>query len=549
MMYEKNQFASLESAVLPASLSQITDRWSETMWLPDTDRGKTMSIFDGRNLSMMMDLYEMTMSNGYFLEAHRDDMATFDVFFRRIPDNGGYAIFAGLEQIVDFIEHMRFDEADIEYLRSLKMFDDRFLDYLSNYRFTGDVDAFDEGTIMYPNEPVVTVTAPMIDAQLVETAILAQFNHQSLIATKARRIVRAAQGRAVSDFGARRAHNMDAAVYGARAAYIGGVVGTATVLSGQMFGIPVSGTMAHSWVMYHDSEFEAFRKYAEIYPDDTVLLIDTYDVLRSGTPNAIRCAREVLEPMGKRLKGVRLDSGDLAYLTKEVRRMLDDAGLQDCRIIASNSLDEYSITSIIDQGARIDSFGVGERLITAKSDPVLGAVYKIAAVRKDGVSRPTIKVSEAVEKITNPGRKKVYRVYDGTGHAVCDLITLEDEEVDLTKPYRAVDPVKPWKEIYLVDCTARELLHPVIRNGRRVSPTRDLKEIRDYVDRQLREEIWQEEQRFENPHVHHMDMSPAYYEFKMDLLRKADESSERCRRPRVGIRIESPGREPSPDGL
>ena len=548
-MYEKNQFASLESAVPSARLSHITDGWSETMWLPDTDRGKTMSIFDGRNLSMMMDLYEMTMSNGYFLEAHRDDMATFDVFFRRIPDNGGYAIFAGLEQIVDFIEHMRFDEADIEYLRSLKMFDDRFLDYLSNYRFTGDVDAFDEGTIMYPNEPVVTVTAPMIDAQLVETAILAQFNHQSLIATKARRIVRAAQGRTVSDFGARRAHNMDAAVYGARAAYIGGVVGTATVLSGQMFGIPVSGTMAHSWVMYHDSEFEAFRKYAEIYPDDTVLLIDTYDVLRSGTPNAIRCAREVLEPMGKRLKGVRLDSGDLAYLTKEVRRMLDDAGLQDCRIIASNSLDEYSITSIIDQGARIDSFGVGERLITAKSDPVLGAVYKIAAVRKDGVSRPTIKVSEAVEKITNPGRKKVYRVYDGTGHAVCDLITLEDEEVDLTKPYRAVDPVKPWKEIYLVDCTARELLHPVIRNGRRVSPTRDLKEIRDYVDRQLREEIWQEEQRFENPHVHHMDMSTAYYEFKMDLLRKADESSDRCRRPRVGMRIESPGRDTSPDGL
>ncbi len=548
-MYEKNQFASLESAVPPTRLSHITDEWSDTMWLPDTDRGKKMSIFDGRNLSMMMDLYEMTMSNGYFLEAHRDDMATFDVFFRRIPDSGGYAIFAGLEQIVDFIEHMRFDEADIEYLRSLKMFDDRFLDYLSNYRFTGDVDAFDEGTIMYPNEPVVTVTAPMIDAQLVETAILAQFNHQSLIATKARRIVRAAQGRAVSDFGARRAHNMDAAVYGARAAYIGGVVGTATVLSGQMFGIPVSGTMAHSWVMYHDSEFEAFRKYAEIYPDDTVLLIDTYDVLRSGTPNAIRCAREVLEPMGKRLKGVRLDSGDLAYLTKEVRRMLDDAGLQDCRIIASNSLDEYSITSIIDQGARIDSFGVGERLITAKSDPVLGAVYKIAAVRKDGVSRPTIKVSEAVEKITNPGRKKVYRVYDGTGHAVCDLITLEDEEVDLTKPYRAVDPVKPWKEIYLVDCTARELLHPVIRNGRRVSPTRDLKEIRDYVDRQLREEIWQEEQRFENPHVHHMDMSPAYYEFKMDLLRKADESSDRCRHPRVGMRIESPGRDTSPDGL
>ena len=455
-----------------------------------------MSIFDERNLSMMMDLYEMTMSNGYFLEAHEDDLATFDVFFRNIPDKGGYAIFAGLEQIVDFIEHMRFDDKDIEYLRSLNMFDDRFLEYLRDYRFTGDVDAFDEGTVMYPNEPVITVTAPMIDAQLVETAILAQFNHQSLIATKTRRIVRAAQGRAVSDFGARRAHNMDAAVYGARAAYIGGVVGTATVLSGQMFDIPVSGTMAHSWVMYHDSEFEAFRN------------------------------KEVLEPLGKRLKGVRLDSGDLAYLTKEVRRMLDEADMEDCRIIASNSLDEYSITSLIDQGARIDSFGVGERLITAKSDPVLGGVYKIAAIRKDGVCRPTIKVSEAVEKITNPGRKKVYRVYDGTGHAVCDLITLEDETVDLSKPYRAVDPVKPWKEIYLVDCTSKELLHPVIRNGRRVSPPRDLKDIREYVDRQLRDEIWEEEQRFENPHVHHMDMSPAYYEFKMDLLRKADELSD-----------------------
>lgn len=482
-----------------------------------------MSMFDERNLSMMMDLYEMTMSNGYLHEACGHDRATFDVFFRKVPDNGGYAIFAGLEQVVDFIEHMHFEDEDIEYFRSLGMFDERFLEYLRTYRFKGDVYAMDEGTIIYPNEPIITVTAPMIDAQLAETAILALVNHQSLIATKARRIVRAAQGRAVSDFGARRAHNMDAAVYGARAAYIGGVVGTATVLAGQMFGIPVSGTMAHSWVMYFDSEYEAFRKYAEIYPDDTVLLIDTYDVLRSGTPNAIRCAKEILEPMGKRLKGVRLDSGDLAYLTKEVRRMLDAAGLEDCRIIASNSLDEYSITSIIDQGAKIDAFGVGERLITAKSDPVFGAVYKIAAIEKRGVVRPTIKVSEAVEKITNPGRKKVYRVYDTTGHAVCDLIALEGETVDLSEPYRVVDPVKPWKDIRLVNCTCRELLRPVIRDGRRVAEPRDLKEIREYVDRQLREEIWQEEQRFENPHIHHMDMSPTYYEFKMDLLRKADD--------------------------
>ena len=485
-----------------------------------------MSIFDERNLSMMMDLYEMTMSNGYHKEACGHDRATFDVFFRKVPDNGGYAIFAGLEQVVDFIEHMHFDEPDIEYFRSLGMFDEDFLEYLRTYRFKGDVWAMEEGTVIYPNEPIMTVTAPMIDAQMAETAILAQVNHQSLIATKARRIVRAAQGRAVSDFGARRAHNMDAAVYGARAAYIGGVVGTATVLAGQMFGIPVSGTMAHSWVMYFDSEYEAFRKYAEIYPDDTVLLIDTYDALRSGAPNAIRCAKEVLEPMGKRLKGVRLDSGDLAYLTKRIREMLDEAGLEDCRIIASNSLDEYSITSIIDQGAKIDSFGVGERLITAKSDPVFGAVYKIAAIEKDGIVRPTIKVSESVEKITNPGRKKVYRVYDGTGHAVCDLITLEDETVDLSQPFRVVDPVKPWKDTVLRDCTARELLHPVIRDGRRVLPPKSLTEIRDYVDRQLRDEIWEGEQRFENPHVHYMDMTPAYYDFKMDLLRKTDDFSD-----------------------
>lgn len=473
-----------------------------------------------------MDLYEMTMSNGYFLEGNLEDRATFDVFFRKIPDNGGFAIFAGLEQVVDFIEHMRFEESDIEYFRSLGMFDDGFLEYLRDFRFKGDISAFDEGTVIYPNEPILTVTAPMIDAQLAETAILAQINHQSLITTKTRRIVKAAQGRAVSDFGARRAHNMDAAVYGARAAYIGGAAGTATVLAGQMFGLPVSGTMAHSWVMYHESEFEAFRRYAEIYPDDTVLLIDTYDVLRSGTPNAIRCAKEVLEPRGKRLKGVRLDSGDLAYLTKEVRRMLDDASLEDCRIIASNSLDEYSISSIIEQGGRIDAFGVGERLITARSDPVFGAVYKVSAIERDGRTIPTIKISEAIEKITNPGRKSVYRAYDSSGHAICDIIAHEEEIIDSSKPLRVVDPSKPWKEIILYDFTVRQLLKPVIVNGRRVSPERSLDDIRNYVSHQLENEIWPEEQRFENPHVHHMDMTPSYYEFKMELLRRAGNSPE-----------------------
>ncbi len=359
-----------------------------------------------------MDLYELTMANGYYIEGGKGDVVTFDVFFRRVPDNGGYAIFAGLEQIIDYIENLHFNEGDIEYLRSLRQFDEHFLEYLRGYRFQGDVSAFQEGTVMFPGEPVICVTASMVDAQLVETAILAQYNHQSLIATKTSRIVRAAKGRPVSDFGARRAHNMDAAVYGARAAYIGGAVGSATVLAGQMFGIPVSGTMAHSWVMFHESEYNAFEQYARTYPDGALLLIDTYDVLNSGLPNAIRCAKEVLEPMGKRLLGVRIDSGDLAYLTKEVRKRLDEAGLNDCKIVASNSLDEYSITSILDQGGCIDSFGVGERLITSRSDPVFAGVYKISAVERDGKVIPKIKVSETVEKITNPGRKAVYRIYD-----------------------------------------------------------------------------------------------------------------------------------------
>lgn len=482
---------------------------------------------DRRNLSMVMDLYELTMSNGYFLESRHGDLATFDVFFRKVPDNGGYAVFAGLEQIVEYIEGMHFEDDDIEYLGSLGLFDERFLEFLRGYRFRGDVWAFDEGTVIFPGEPVIKVTAPLIDAQMAETAILAQFNHQSLIATKASRIVRAARGRAVSDFGARRAHNMDAAVYGARAAYIGGAVGSATVLAGKYFGIPISGTMAHSWVMYHDSEFEAFEEYARIYPDETVLLIDTYDVLRSGTPNAIRCAKEVLEPMGRRLKGVRLDSGDLAYLTKEVRRMLDDADLGDCRIIASNSLDEYSIASIIDQGGCIDSFGVGERLITSKSDPVFGGVYKISAVEKDGVVVPKIKVSEAVDKITNPGRKSVHRIYDRTGHAVADLIAGEDEVVDLSQPYRCVDTLRPWKKVVLTGCTSKPLLRKVISDGRRCCEPKPLEEIRAYVRHQLENEIWEEEQRFENPHIHHMDMSPSYYEQKMDLLRRSQDFERR----------------------
>ena len=477
-----------------------------------------MTQFSTRNISMMMDLYEMTMANGYFAHHDTQPRVIFDIFYRKNPDEGGFAIFAGLEQMLEYIENMHFTAEDIEYFKSLKLFSQEFLDYLKDFHFSGDVYAFPEGTIMYPNEPCVTVVAPLIDAQLVETALLALVNHQSLIATKTSRIVRAAEGRAVSDFGARRAHNMDAAVYGARAAYIAGAVGTATVLAGQKFNIPVSGTMAHSWVMFYRDEFEAFKRYAEVYPDSTVLLVDTYDVIHSGVPAAIRVAHEVLEPMGKRLKGIRIDSGDLAYLSKRVRKMLDEAGLEDCKIVVSNSLDEYTITSILKQGGRIDSFGVGERLITAKSDPVFGAVYKIAAVEKDGKYEPRIKVSETVEKITNPGFKRVYRIYGEEGYAVADLLTGSDEEVDMSQPYRYVDPEKPWKNRFFENCTVKELQQLVIKDGKRTQPPRSLEEIRSYVAEQLEKEIWEEEQRFENPHKHYLDMSPDYYDMKMSLL-------------------------------
>ena len=417
-----------------------------------------MTQFDKRNISMMMDFYEMTMANGYFVSGGENTRVAFDVFYRRNPDSGGFAIFAGLEQVIDYVENMQFSEEDVEYFRSQNIFDEKFLDYLRNFHFHGDIYAFPEGTIMYPNEPFMTIVADLLDAQLVETAILAQVNHQSLIATKARRIVRAAGGRFVSDFGARRAHNMDAATYGARAAFIGGVNGTATVSAGQMFNIPVNGTMAHSWVMYFGDEFEAFKRYAEVYPDSATFLVDTYDVIHSGIPNAIRVAKEVIEPMGKRLKGIRIDSGDLAYLSKKVRKMLDEADLQDCKIVVSNSLDEFTITSLLNQGAAIDSFGVGERLITARSEPVFGAVYKIVAVGdSQGNFTPRIKVSENIEKITNPGLKDVYRIFDEGGKAVADVIALAGESVDLSQPFRYVDPLKPWKNRSFTNFSAKKL--------------------------------------------------------------------------------------------
>ena len=475
------------------------------------------------NVAMVMDLYELTMANGYYLdEESRGTRVAFDVFFRRNPDEGGFSVFAGLEQIVDYLDRLHFEPEDIAYLRSLGQFDERFLRYLEDFRFHGDVFAFPEGSVIYPGEPVITVIADVVEAQIIETEILAQFNHQSLIATKARRIVQAAAGRAVSDFGARRAHGNDAAVFGARACYIGGVAGTATVLAGQRFGIPVSGTMAHSWVMLFGDELSAFRRFAEHYPHNCILLVDTYDVLNSGVPNAIRVFRELREKgIESRSYGIRIDSGDLAYLTKRARAMLDEAGFPDAKIIISNSLDEYTITSILDQGGQVNAFGVGERMITSRSEPVFGGVYKLCAVERGGVWEPRIKVSDTVEKTTNPGLKEVYRIYDEKGIAVADLICLRGEEPDLTKPYRFVDPLRPWKVLYLENCSAKKMQVQVLKDGHRCFEPEPLADIAARLRRQLSDEIWKEEQRFSNPHRHYLDMSPAYYEMKMDLLAKS----------------------------
>ena len=480
------------------------------------------TVYDKRNISMMMDLYELTMANGYFILEQQAKRVAFDVFYRKNPDEGGFAIFAGLEQILEYLEGLHFSEADIEYLRGLGLFGEEFLEYLRAFRFTGDVYAFPEGTVMYPNEPIITVVADLVQAQIIETELLAQVNHQSLVATKANRVVRAAQGRSVSDFGARRAHNNDAAVYGARACYIGGVTGTATVSAGQEFDIPVGGTMAHSWVMFYEDELASFRKFAEVYPDNCILLVDTYDVLHSGVPNAIRVFGEMRDKgIASKNYGIRLDSGDLAYLSREARKMLDEAGFTDAKIVVSNSLDEHTITSILEQGGAIDSFGVGERMITAKSDPVFGAVYKLCAVSNDeGVFEPRIKISETVAKITNPGFKQVYRIYNAEGKAFADLIAGQEgiDEDAVRTGLVVIDPERPWKKRLFRDCTARKLQKQFLRGGVRTEPPASVRDIAAYVRRQLREEIWDEEQRFKNPHLHYIDMTPEYYDMKMALL-------------------------------
>ena len=479
-----------------------------------------MTQFESRNITMMMDLYEMTMAYGYFKENDTEKKVAFDVFYRKNPDGGGFSIFAGLEQVIEYLENMHFEDVDVEYFRSLNLFDEDFLTYLKNFRFNGDVYAFEEGTIMYPNEPVVTVVAPLIEAQLVETAILAQINHQSLIATKARRIVKAAAGRGVSDFGARRAHNMDAAIYGARASYIGGVNGTATVSAGQMFGIPVGGTHAHSWVMEHSDELTAFRSYAKVFPNNCTLLVDTYDVLKSGVPNAIKVFQEMKDagiPLTR--YGIRLDSGDLAYLSRKARKMLDKAGFTDAKIVVSNSLDEYLITELQNQGACIDSYGVGERLITSKSNPVFDGVYKLAAIVENGEIVPKMKISENEGKITNPHFKKVYRLFSkDTNMALADVICLHDEVID-SEEYEIFDPRFTWKRKNLTNFYVEELQKPIFKDGKLVYQIPSLEESRKFCKYSL-SRLWDEVKRFDNPHGYYVDLSQKLWDIKNSLLQK-----------------------------
>lgn len=470
------------------------------------------------NLTMLTDFYEITMANGFFENGHGNQTVYFDMFFRTVPDGGGMAIMAGLEQIIHYLKNLSFSSEDIDYLRSKKLFSEAFLAYLADFRFSCDVWAVPEGTPIFPYEPLVTVRGPAIQAQFIETMMLLAINHQSLIATKANRIVRAAGGRAVMEFGSRRAQGFNGAVYGARAAYIGGCVGTACTIADREFGIPALGTMAHSWVQLFDSEYEAFKAYAEVYPDSCTLLVDTYNVLKSGIPNAIKVFNEVLLPRGYRPKGIRLDSGDITYLTKKARKMLDEAGFPDCKICASNSLDEIIIRDMIAQGACIDSFGVGERLITASSDPVFGGVYKLAAVERDGAIVPRIKVSENVAKITNPGFKKLWRLYDReTGKAIADVITMHDEIIDDTQPYEIFDPEHVWKRKTIENFIAHPLRRRIFDHGECVYESPSVDEIRTYCKQQI-ETIWDEVLRFENPHKYYVDLSQALWDQKQALL-------------------------------
>lgn len=478
-----------------------------------------MKSANGINLTMLCDFYELTMGNGYFAGGLGDKITYFDIFYREVPDGGGYAVAAGLEQVIDYVQNLHFDEEDIAYLRGRGLFDEAFLNYLRHFQFTGDIWAVPEGTPIFPHEPFVTVRAPAIQAQLLETYMLLEFNHQSLVATKANRICQAAEGRAVLEFGSRRAQGIAGAVTGARAAFIGGCAGTACTVSDQIYGVPAAGTMAHSWVQMFDSEYDAFVHYCKTYPTNAVLLVDTYNTLKSGIPNAIRAFNEVLKPMGITKCGIRLDSGDMAYLTQRARQMLDEAGWTSCTITVSNSLDERLITELLHQGAKIDSFGVGERLITAKSSPVFGGVYKLCAVEDEkGTLIPKIKVSENVGKITNPGFKKVYRLFNRTtGMAEADYICLHDETVDDSKPMELCDPQSRWKRKQMDNFRAEELLKPIFKNGRLVYDMPSLTEIKRNCAYQV-STLWPEVKRFDYPHQYYVDLSPKLMELKDRML-------------------------------
>lgn len=470
------------------------------------------------NYTLLCDFYELTMGNGYFRAGMGETISYFDVFYRTVPDGGGFAICAGLEQVIDYINNLEFTDDDIDFLRKKNIFSEDFLDYLRNFKFTGDIYAIPEGTPVFPGEPIMTVRAPAIQAQFIETFILLSLNHQTMIATKANRIVRAANGRAVSEFGSRRAQGSDGAIFGARAAYIAGCASTACTISDKKFGVPTSGTMAHSWVQMFDDEYTAFKTYCELYPENATLLVDTYNVLKSGIPNAIKAFKEVLWPKGIYKCAIRIDSGDMSYLTSKARRMLDNEGLTECKIVASNSLDEHTIRDILAQGAKIDFFGVGERLITSKSAPVFGGVYKLCAIEKDGHIIPKIKISENTAKITNPHFKKTYRIYDNaTGKAMADVICIHDETIDETKPLTIFDPDYTWKKKTLTDFTAKELLIPIFINGKCIYNRPNVKEIRDFCQEQV-STLWDEVLRFENPHQYYVDLSPKLWQLKQDML-------------------------------
>lgn len=475
---------------------------------------------DEINLTMLTDFYEITMANGYLKNGLKDKIAYFDMFFRKVPDHGGFAIMAGVEQFIGYLEKLRFTDQDIAYLKGRGQFSGEFFNYLKNFKFTCDVWAIPEGTPIFPNEPVVTVRGPVIEAQFIETMLLLTVNHQSLIATKANRIVRAAQGRPVMEFGSRRAQGSDGAISGARAAYIGGCAGTACTIADRDHGIPALGTMAHSWVQIFPSELEAFRAYARTYPADCTLLVDTYNVLKSGIPNAIKAFKEEVLPRGFRPKGIRIDSGDITYLSREARKMLDAAGFSDCGIVASNSLDEYIIRDLLTQGACINSFGVGERLITSRSEPVFGGVYKLSAIEENGCIIPKIKLSENVGKITNPGNKQVWRLYDrNSSKAIADVITINDETIDESKPYELFDPEFTWKKKTITGFTAKKLMVKIFENGRCIYSCPDLKDVRSYCHEQV-DMLWDEVKRFENPHAYYVDLSKPLWDMKERLLQE-----------------------------